>query len=251
MSGRIFENIIYQMHDIIGRELGVLDSEGYVVEYSGKMDNEEQMENVINAFADGSDFIVYNNFTFKGVGRKNKPEYIAFVAGEDEIARKYCAILAVSLENIKQYHDKKYDRGNFIKNVVLDNILPGDIEAKAKELHLPINVHWCVFLVRTYEKNNMVVQDVIQSLFHEKNKDFVFTIDDYNCILVKEMKSNYSSGDLEAIAESILEVLNGQGIANVYIGIGSVVNNIKDLAKSYKEAQVALEVGKVLKMRSI
>ena len=54
-------------------------------------------------------------------------EYILFVEGEDEQAQRYAALLAVSLSSIKQYYDEKYDRGNFVKNVILDNILPGDI----------------------------------------------------------------------------------------------------------------------------
>ena len=100
------------------------------------------------------------------------PVYAIFVEGDDHIAEKYVGVLSIALSTIKQYYDEKYDRGNFIKNVILDNILPGDIYIKARELHFNNDVTRVVLLIRIAEKNDVSVFDVIQDLFPDKSKDF-------------------------------------------------------------------------------
>ena len=161
------------------------------------------------------------------------------------MAAQYCGILAVALSGIKQYYDEKYDRNNFIKNVILDNILPGDIYVKAREMHFNSDVSRVVLLVRIVSSNDISAFDVIQNLFPNKQKDFVFNISESDIVLVKEIKAGIDSKDLEKLARSIVDTLGGEFYTKVVVGIGTTVVGVKDLAKSFKEAQVALEVGKV------
>ena len=161
------------------------------------------------------------------------------------MAARYCGILAVALSGIKQYYDEKYDRNNFIKNVILDNILPGDIYVKAREMHFNSDVSRVVLLVRILSSNDISAFDVIQNLFPNKQKDFVFNISESDIVLVKEIKAGIDSKDLEKLARSIVDTLGGEFYTKVVVGIGTTVVGVKDLAKSFKEAQVALEVGKV------
>ena len=94
-----------------------------------------------------------------------KPDYAVFVEGTDEVAAKYASILAITLSSIKQYYDEKYDRNNFIKNVVLDNVLPGDVHVKARELHFSADISRVVLLIRILSTNDVSAYDVIQNLF--------------------------------------------------------------------------------------
>ena len=160
-------------------------------------------------------------------------------------AAKYASILAISLSSIKQYYDEKYDRNNFVKNIILDNVLPGDITLKARELHFNSDVSRVVFLIRIISANDVSAYDVIQNLFPDKTKDFVFNITESDIVLVKEIKNNVESKDLEKLARSISDTLSGEFYTRVNVGIGTAVVGIKDLARSFKEAQIALEVGKV------
>ena len=154
-------------------------------------------------------------------------------------------ILTITLSSIKQYYDEKYDRNNFIKNVVMDNILPGDIYVKARELHFNADVARVAFLIRILSTNDVSAYDVIQNLFPDKNKDFVFNISENEIVLIKETKPNIDSKDLEKLARSIVDTLSSEFYTRATVGIGTGVVGIKDLARSFKEAQVALEVGKV------
>ena len=93
--------------------------------------------------------------------------------------------------------------------------------------------------------NDVSAYDVIQNLFPDKNKDFVFNITESDIVLVKEIKNNIDVKDLEKLARSISDTLQTEFFTKVNIGIGTPVVGVKDLARSFKEAQIAIEVGKV------
>lgn len=184
-------------------------------------------------------------YTFKSLGTTQGTNYIVFVEGDDVIASKYAAVLAVSFANIKFYYDEKYDRSNFIKNIILDNILPGDIYLKARELYFNSDVSRTVILIRGVETHDVSIYDVVQNLFPDKSKDFVININETDIALVKETKPGIDTKTIEKLASTIADTVSGEFYAQVVVGIGTTVDTLKDLARSFKEAQTALEVGKV------
>ena len=245
MSNRLFQGVVHQMTEVIERTFGVIDETGTVISCSelGRI-GEVQSSAVADVFSSTNN-IVIDGYTYKVFGGNMHPEYSVFVEGDDDIANRYVSVLAVSLSSIKQFYDEKYDRGNFVKNVILDNILPGDIYIKARELHFNNDATRVVLLIRITEKNDVSVFDVIQDLFPDKSKDFVININDTDIALVKEVKSNVEVKDLEKLARSIADSLGTEYYTHVLVGIGTTIDSIKDLARSFREAQVSLEVGKV------
>ncbi len=245
MSNRLFQGLVHQMRDCVDRVIGVVDETGTIIACSDLSRIGEVNDYLAIDLGEHSDVFVRDANTYKPFGSKMVSEYAVFVAGADEAAEKYCNLLAVSLSNIKQYYDEKYDRNNFIKNVILDNILPGDIYVKARELHFGTDVNRVAILVRIVSSNDISAFEVIQNLFPDKQRDFVFNISESDIVLVKEIKSGIEIKDLEKLARSIVDTLGSEFYTKVVVGIGTVVTGIKDLARSFKEAQVALEVGKV------
>ncbi|CDZ23257.1 transcriptional regulator CdaR [[Clostridium] cellulosi] len=244
MSTRLFQSVIQQMKDTLDRVVGVVDENGAVIACSELGRIGEIHEGIIGELT-GVPLLLRGGWTYKPFGSKPRPDYAVFVEGSDQLATKYANIIAVSLSSIKQYYDERYDKGNFIKNVILDNILPGDIYLKARELHLNSDVVRAVLLIRITEKNDISVFDVIQNLFPDKQKDFVINVNETDIALVKEVKPGITTADLEKLALSIVDTLSGEFYTHCVVGIGTIVTGVKDLAKSFKEAQVALEVGKV------
>lgn len=176
MSNRLFQGVVHQMRDAIGRVIGVIDENATVVACSelariGTSDDFFSIE-----LGDSHDVFIRDGYTYKPFGVHVKPDYAVFVEGTDEAACKYAAMLAISLSSIKQYYDEKYDRNNFIKNIILDNVLPGDIGIKSRELHFNADISRVVFLINIITSNDVSAYDVIQNLFPDKNKDFVFNI---------------------------------------------------------------------------
>lgn len=243
MSNRLFQRIVHQMRESIDRVIGVVDETAMIIACSDLARIGDAFEYL--SIGDAEDVFTRENYTFKPFGSVAKPEFAIFVEGADETAAQFCKILSISFASIKQYYDEKYDRSNFIKNVILDNILPGDIYVKARELQFNIDAHRVALLIRIVSSNDISAFEVIQNLFPDKQKDFVFNINENDIVLVKEIKMGIDSRDLEKLARSIVDTLGSEFYTKVIIGIGTAVLGVKDLAKSFKESQVALEVGKV------
>ena len=205
----------------------------------------EMKQGVRDELAYTSDAITSGGYTYKPIGTGSKWEYIVFIEGEDKFAEKMATVLAVSLSNIKNLYDEKYDKNSFIKNIILDNILPSDIYIKSKELRFNAEESRVVFLIKFHSKSDVLSFDMVQNIFPDKNKDYVISTGETDIVLVKEVKPGTDIKEIEKIAKNIADTLNAEFYVKVSIGIGTVVDNIKDLARSYKEAQVAFEVGKV------
>ena len=245
MSNRLFQGVIHQMKEVVDRTIGVIDESGAVIACSdlGRI-GEIRTSNLVSIFSSATP-VATEGYLYQSFGTHMHPEYAVFVEGEDGAAQNYIGVLGVSLSSIKQFYDEKYDRSNFIKNIILDNILPGDIYLKARELHFNNEASRVVLLIRLIEKNDVSVYDVIQNLFPDKSKDFVINISESDIALVKEVKSDIDGKDLEKLARSISDSLSSEFYTQTLVGIGTPVVGVKDLARSFKEAQVALEVGKV------
>lgn len=245
MSNRLFQGVVHQMRDTIGRVIGVIDENSTIVACSELSRIGTNSDFFTIGLGDSHDVFIRDGYTYKPFGVHVKPDYAVFIEGTDDQAAKYASILAISLSSIKQYYDEKYDRNNFVKNIILDNVLPGDITLKARELHFNADISRVVFLISIVSANEVSAYDVIQNLFPNKNKDFVFNITETEIVLVKEIKAGIDNKDLEKLARSISDTLSGEFFTKVNVGIGTPVTGIKDLARSFKEAQIAIEVGKV------
>ena len=205
MSNRLFQGVIHQMRDAIDRVIGIVDETATIISCSDLTRIGVKSEYLTLDLNDGGETFVRDGYTYKPFGA----------------------------------------RMNFIKNVILDNILPSDIYIKSRELHFSGDISRVVFLIRVVSSNDISAFDVVQNLFPDKQKDFIFSISESDIVLVKEIKAGIESKDLEKLARSIVDTLGSEFYTRVVVGIGTVVVGVKDLARSFKEAQVALEVGKV------
>ncbi|MBP3936049.1 MAG: helix-turn-helix domain-containing protein [Clostridia bacterium] len=245
MSVRLFQGIVYQMREVIDRTIGVVDESLNVIACSDLGRIGQPAEGLaMDAFTQTDSFEA-EGLTYRPFGAEPHKNYLLFVEGTDDEASRYAALLAISLTNIKQYYDEKYDRGNFVKNILLDNILPGDIYLKAHELRFNSEAARVVMLIRVQSHSDVSTYDVIRNLFPDSTKDFVISINETDIVLVKEVRPETEGKDLEKLARSIVDTLGSEFYTHANIGIGMMVESIKDLARSFKEAQVALEVGKV------
>ncbi len=245
MTTKIFQDMINQFSEPIGRTIGIINRSGTVIACSDAMRVGDVYEDAVEELIYGQDCVHANGKVLRTIEAEDRWEYIVFVEGEDAEAEKYARLLALSIANVKQYYDEKYGKASFIKNVIVDNILPGDIFVKARELHLSGEVPRVVMLFRIGQKSEVSPFEVIQNLFPDKNKDFVININESDIALVKETRPEIESRDLEKLAKAVLDTLSAEFFTQATAGIGTVVTGIRDLARSFKEAQMAMEVGKI------
>ena len=247
MSGRIFQNVVLQIKDATDRVVGVIDAEGNVISCSdlGLIGKKwpEYVETINQA--DGG-MIAVDGKTFHSLGGWGAHfDYAVFTMGDDEISRAVCSMAIVSLNGAKSYYEEKHDRGSFIKNIISDNIMLSDIYVRAKELHVAPEVPRGVFLIRQLEPSETSMLEVIQGLFPDRQNDFVISVGDSDVALVHQLPEPGYEKELQRAAAILEETLRVGGENRVVIGIGTVAMHLRELAKCYKEAQIAIEVGKV------
>ncbi len=248
MSNRLFQGVIHQMKDAIDRIIGVIDENGVIIACSELVKIGEIRQSVRDELSYTSEMMTNNGYTYRAMTSGPKTDYIVFVEGEDKMAEKMSRLLAISLGNIKNLYDQKYDKASFIKNIILDNILPSDIYIKSKELHFNTEESRIVFLIKFFGKTEMMPFEMLQNMFPDKAQDYIISVGEYDIVLVKSVKAGIESKEVEKIATNIADTLSSEFYTKVAIGISTVVENIKDLARAYKEAQVAIEVGKVFEI---
>ena len=246
MASRLFQSIVLQMKDTVDRTIGIVDASGAVVACTDLPRIGEMREEAITELGFAGEIVRFGGYTYHTTGdRASRLEYAVFVQGEDELARSICSLVAVSINNIKTLYDEKHDKATFVKNIILDNILPGDIYIKSRELHFGNDVPRVVFLVRQQAPADVAAIDVVNGMFPDKQKDFVLHISETDIVVVKEVKAGSEIKDLIKLADSIEETLLSELSVKCLIGIGSVSSQMKDIAKSFKEATTAIEVGAV------
>ena len=154
-------------------------------------------------------------------------------------------MVVFQIQNLLVAYKERFDKENFIKNLLLDNLLLVDIYNRAKKLHIETNIRRVVFVIETAQENDVSSMEIVKSLFIGKGRDFITAVDERNIILVKELRDSESYEDMERIAKTVLDMLNTEAMSKVHIAYGTIVNEIRDVSRSYKDAKMALDVGKI------
>lgn len=247
MAWRMLQNTILQMKEATDRTVGVMNVTGEVVACTDQSLKGTLRDDALSALEEmiGS-YMVRDGDTYKPVATPGaRFEYVVFVSGEDEYARSLAVMAALAVGNAKKYYDEKHDQATFIKNIILDNILSGDIYMKASELRMPQDVPHVVYLIRQVEHCDTAAIDIVSNMFPDKMKDFVISISETELAVVCETSKNTEAKQFIKVAESIRDTLKAELLTKTEIGIGTVAHTLKDLAGSYKEAQSAINVGKM------
>ena len=247
MSNSVFQSVIVQLRDVSDRVFGVIDTEGCVISCTDMSMLGERWTDAALKVGNASESIVtFAQKSFKAImGNSNYFEYAVFCSGDDETAKSFCQMAFIALNDAKTFYEEKHDRGTFVKNIIMDNILPGDIYIRAKELHFATDAPRAVFLIRQVGHADVATVDVLTGMFPDKMQDFVLSVNETDVAVIKQISGTVTAEDLEKIAVSMEETLKNELRIKTIIGIGTVAEHLRELADSYKEAQTAIEVGKV------
>ncbi len=247
MSGRIFQNVVLQIKEATDRVVGVIDGEGTVISCSDLALIGRKWPEYVSHINQADGIVtIADGRTFRALGGWGAHfDYAVFTAGEDEVSHTVCSMASVALNEAKNHYEEKHDRGSFIKNIISDNIMLSDIYMRAKELHVAPEVSRSVFLVRQLEDGDASLMDVVQGLFPDRQNDFVLSVGDSDVALIHQLPENGGEKEVQRVAALLEDALRVGGDGRVVVGIGTVAVHLRDLAKSYKEAQIAIEVGKV------
>ena len=245
MSNRLYQNVISQMKNATQSTIGVLDKNGIIVACSDFQKVGEVKMKAMKALAFSGEEAICEGYTYRFVNIQDKNSVIAFVEGDNAVASQTVQLICVSLLNIKELYDEKYDKNSFIKNIMLDNILPSDVYVKSKELALDGEIHHVVMIIKFLSHTDILPLEIVQSIFADRSADYVVSVGEQDVVLVRQVEGETEVEEFEKLGETVVETIGSEFYAKVCVGISSVTDNIKDLAKAYKEARISLEVGKV------
>ncbi len=245
MISKAFQNIITQMSEVFPKKFGIVDSHGLILASNGAEPDADTVDDLVYAVANSDKLLFKDGYTVRSMSNKPYAEYIVYVESADEVSKYCCNAVVVAANNVRHYYDEKYDKNNFMQNIIFDNILPFDLHQKARELHVDIDTPRAVFYIKVLESGENGIYDVLRNMFPDKERDFLINIDSANLVLIKEVKENEPSAKLEATAQSIVDTVSAETMLTVCVGLSTVAYNIDRINNAYKEAQIALEVGKV------
>ena len=247
MSSRVFQSVIIQMKEITDKVIGVIDADGSVQACSVLSQVGMELEGAPLAISNsGRAYTTHEGRTFCVLGGISaKFDYAVFVEGEDDESQVICRIAAIAFNEAKTGYEEKFDKSVFIKNIISDNTLLVDMFSRAKELHIDVTAPRGVLLIRSPERVDSAMVEILQNLFPDRKKDFIFSVNDTDVVLIKELTTGSDGAELDKYAQQIEDTLTSELFIKPVIGVGSVSGHLRQLAERYKEAQVAIEVGRV------
>ena len=225
MSSRIFQGVIVQMKDATTRCIGVVDEQGFVIACSELSMIGSRLDDFQAAVGEVQEQLFATDArTYKILSASTaRFEYAVFVEGNDQTARSICILAAVGMTEASTNFEEKHNKAAFVKNIISDNILPGDVYVRAKELHFTTDVPRAVLLVRQVNVTDIAVLELIQNMFPDRQHDFVLSVSESDIVVIKEMTPDETSEDVCALAESIERAVHTELHVQTVIGIGRII----------------------------
>ena len=244
ISNQILQNTIEGLKGITRIDFCVMDTDGksLATTFSEQRNYEEEVVAFVESPADSQ--VVQGNQFFK-IFDEHQLEYILLANGGSDDVYMVGKIVTFQIQNLLIAYKERFDKDNFVKNLLLDNLLLVDIYNRAKKLHIDTEVRRVIFIIETKHEKDSNSLDNVRNLLGNRAKDFVTAVDEKNIIVVKELEPGDGHAELEKTAQSLYTLLLEEGEEGVLIAYGTIVNDIKEVSKSYKEAKLALDVGKI------
>ncbi len=244
ISNQILQSTIDGLKGITRIDLCIIDTEGKVLAATFP-DAERFVEPAETFAASPADSQVISGCQFFKVFDEHQLEYVLLAVGDSEDVYMVGQIASFQIQNLLVAYKERFDKDNFIKNLLLDNLLLVDIYNRAKKLHIDTEVRRVVYIIELNRDKEGNEQEKIRGIYGGKSKDFVTAVDEKSIIVVKELSENENYEDLNKTAEVILNLFRGDAERDIHIAYGTIVGEIKDVSRSYKEARMALDVGKI------
>lgn len=244
ISNQILQKNINELKAITRIDLSILDLDGSVVATTDETEESKKEQALLFVDSEADSQVIQGHHFFK-VFYEGELEYVLIAKGSGEDVYMIGKVAVCQVQNLIIAYRERFDKNNFMQNLILDNMLLIDVYNKAKRLHIEVEARRAVLMIETkYEKDNLAMETV-RNLYTGRTKDFITAVDEKNIILVLELHENEGYEELEKNARMLVDMLNTEAMTQVRISYGTIVNEIKDISKSYKEAKMALNVGKI------
>ena len=243
ISNQILQNTIEGLKGIARVELCVMDVDGK--EVAATMDMGNCSKPAVEFASSPADSQEIQGYQYFKIYDEQQLEYILVAGGTGEDVYMIGKMVAFQIQNLLVAYKERFDKDNFIKNLLLDNLLLVDIYSRSKKLHIQTDVPRVVMIVESAGGKDNNVLELARNHFGTNSKDFITAVDESNVIVVKEFAETDTGKEIEKAARTLEAALLKEGIREVRIAYGTIVHEIKEVSRSYKEAKMALDVAKI------
>lgn len=244
ISNQVLQNTLEGLKEISRTEFCVIDTDGKVL--ASTFSDFEIQPADIQAFVESqADSQLVKGFQYFKVCDDYQLEYVLVAHGDDEDTYMVGKLAAFQIQNLIVAYKERFDKDSFIKNLLLDNLLRVDMYTRAEKLHIETDVKRVVYIIETKHEKDTNALETVRTLFANKTRDFITAVDEKSIILVKEVKGNESYEELDKTADVIIDMLSTEAMSAAHVAYGTIVNDIREVSRSYKEAKMALDVGKI------
>ncbi len=244
LSNQIIQNCIEELKGITKVDFAVFDLNGTRMASTFDTGEEERML-VLNFAASPADSQVIGAHHLLKAADGEEVSCILDARGLGDDAYMLGRVAVCQLQHLMIAYKERFDRNNFFQNLILDNLLLVDIYNRAKRLHITDQQSRVVYLVEAQDDDDLSMDELMKEMFSAQNGDFVTSVDENCIILIKALEEKADEEYLERIARTIVDMANTEAMINVRVSFGTVVHELKDVSKSYKEAKMASEVGHI------
>lgn len=244
ISNQVIQNSIDELRAITKVDLGVFDVEGLKV--ATTVDEIDISRDIIENFASSpADSQVVGGRHLLKILDDGEPAYILVAQGPSDDVYMVGKIAVSSIQNLIVAYKERFDRNNFFQNLLLDNLLLVDIYNRAQKLHIEVECPRIIYLIETKIEKDNSAMEMLKSLFSSQNGDYITAVDEKNIILIKALEREDDLDTIEKTADMIVDMMNSEAMMNVRVAYGTVVSELREVSKSYKEATMAMDVGKI------
>ena len=203
---------------------------------------------LISGFASSpADSQIIGNCYLMKIEEDGETAYILAATGDSEYTFMVARIAVSEIQNLLVAYKEKYDRNNFFQNLLLDNMLLVDIYNRAKKLHVENRVPRAIIMVEVEktDEGDDTALELLSGLYTAQAGDYITAVDESSVIIIKSLDNETDYASIETAATTAVDMLNMEAMLKVRAAYGTIVTELKDLSRSYKEAKMAMDVGKI------
>ena len=243
ISNQTITNCIEDAKKISNIDFLVADNSGIVVAQTTKFD-EIKITDINSLLESDAENQEINGTLLIRIECEDEIGYVLALKG---VGDKFLVgkLVASQLKNLIVAYKDKVDKNSFFQQLLLDNLLLVDIYNKAQKLHIEAAIPRCVLVIELSAIKDPSAFEMVKELFNTQTGDYVTTVDEDHIVVIKALRTGEDYSLLESNAKMLVDMFSSEAMTNVRVAFGTIVNDIKGVSKSYKEANMALDVGKI------
>ena len=244
ISNQVLQSTLEGLKAISRADLCIIDTEGIL--RASTFDDTDQFRDTVFSFVSSpAESQVISGYQYFKILDESQVEYVLIINGNSDDIYMVGKLASFQIQTLLTAYKERFDKDNFIKNLLLDNLLLVDIYNRAKKLHIETEAKRAVLILEDRNERENGALEILRTMFSGRGSDFITAVDEKSTIIVRELADDEGDMQLQALSKQILEALPEDKRSDAIIAYGTVVGEIKDVSRSYKEARMALNVGKI------